>query len=30
VAATVAFLASAEAGFITGATVDVNGGLLMR
>jgi 3-oxoacyl-[acyl-carrier protein] reductase len=30
VAATVAFLASAEAAFITGATIDVNGGLFMR
>jgi 3-oxoacyl-[acyl-carrier protein] reductase len=30
VAALVAFLASDEAGFITGATFDVNGGLLMR
>jgi 3-oxoacyl-[acyl-carrier protein] reductase len=30
VAAVVAFLASDEAGFITGATLDVNGGMLMR
>jgi 3-oxoacyl-[acyl-carrier protein] reductase len=30
VAATVAFLASEEAAFITGATIDVNGGLFMR
>jgi 3-oxoacyl-[acyl-carrier protein] reductase len=30
VAALVAFLVSDEAGFITGATVDINGGLLMR
>jgi 3-oxoacyl-[acyl-carrier protein] reductase len=30
VAAAVAFLASEEAAFITGATIDVNGGLLMR
>jgi 3-oxoacyl-[acyl-carrier protein] reductase len=30
VAALVAFLASDEAGYITGATLDVNGGLLMR
>jgi 3-oxoacyl-[acyl-carrier protein] reductase len=30
VAAVVAFLASDEAGFVTGATFDVNGGLLMR
>jgi 3-oxoacyl-[acyl-carrier protein] reductase len=30
VAALVAFLASDDAGFITGATFDVNGGLLMR
>lgn len=30
VAATVAFLASEQAGYITGATIDVNGGLLMR
>lgn len=30
VAATVAFLACEQAGYITGATVDVNGGLLMR
>ncbi|MBS1881145.1 MAG: glucose 1-dehydrogenase [Actinobacteria bacterium] len=30
VAATVAFLASPEAAYITGATVDVNGGLFMR
>ncbi len=29
VAATVAFLASDEAGFITGATIDVNGGFFM-
>ena len=28
--ALVAFLASEEAGFVTGATFDVNGGLLMR
>ncbi len=30
VAALVAFLASDEAGFITGATYDINGGMLMR
>ena len=30
VAAAVAFLASDEAAFITGATLDVNGGLFMR
>jgi len=30
VAAIVAFLASEESGFITGATYDVNGGMLMR
>jgi len=30
VAASVAFLASPSAGYITGATLDVNGGLLMR
>jgi len=30
VAAAVAFLASASAGYITGATLDVNGGMLMR
>jgi 3-oxoacyl-[acyl-carrier protein] reductase len=30
VAALAAFLASAEAGFVTGATYDLNGGLLMR
>jgi 3-oxoacyl-[acyl-carrier protein] reductase len=30
VAAAVAYLASAEAGFVTGATLDVNGGMLMR
>jgi 3-oxoacyl-[acyl-carrier protein] reductase len=30
VAATTAFLVSDEAGFITGATIDVNGGLFMR
>jgi len=30
VAAAVAFLASREAGYITGATIDVNGGILMR
>ena len=30
VAATAAFLASEDAGFITGATIDVNGGLFMR
>lgn len=30
VAGTVAFLASDEAAYITGATIDVNGGLLMR
>jgi 3-oxoacyl-[acyl-carrier protein] reductase len=30
VAAAVAFLASEEAGYITGHTLDVNGGMLMR
>jgi 3-oxoacyl-[acyl-carrier protein] reductase len=30
VAAAVAFLASLEAGYITGSTLDVNGGMLMR
>jgi 3-oxoacyl-[acyl-carrier protein] reductase len=30
VAAAVAYLASAEAAFVTGATLDVNGGMLMR
>ena len=30
VAATVAFLASERAAFITGTTIDVNGGLHMR
>jgi 3-oxoacyl-[acyl-carrier protein] reductase len=30
VAAAVAFLASASASYITGATLDVNGGMLMR
>ena len=30
IAALVAFLASEEAGFITGATYDINGGMLMR
>jgi 3-oxoacyl-[acyl-carrier protein] reductase len=30
VAAVVAFLASEEAGFITGATYDINGGVFMR
>jgi 3-oxoacyl-[acyl-carrier protein] reductase len=30
VGALAAFLASDEAGYITGATVDVNGGLFMR
>jgi 3-oxoacyl-[acyl-carrier protein] reductase len=30
VAAAVVYLASADAGFVTGATLDVNGGLLMR
>jgi 3-oxoacyl-[acyl-carrier protein] reductase len=30
VAALVSFLVSDEAGYITGATLDVNGGVLMR
>ena len=30
VAAVVSFLASDAAGFVTGATLDVNGGMLMR
>jgi 3-oxoacyl-[acyl-carrier protein] reductase len=30
VAAAVSFLASSEAGYITGATLDINGGLFMR
>ena len=30
VAATLSFLASAEAGYITGATIDVNGGRRMQ
>ncbi len=30
VAAAVAYLASADAAFVTGATLDVNGGMLMR
>ena len=30
VAALVAFLVSADAGFVTGATYDINGGMLMR
>ncbi|QEL26505.1 SDR family oxidoreductase [Bosea sp. F3-2] len=30
VAAAAAYLASIDAGFVTGATIDVNGGLLMR
>ena len=30
VAALVAYLASDEAGFVTGATYDINGGMLMR
>jgi 3-oxoacyl-[acyl-carrier protein] reductase len=30
VAAAVAYLASDAAGFVTGATLDVNGGMLMR
>ena len=30
VAAAVAYLASDEAGFVTGATYDINGGMLMR
>jgi 3-oxoacyl-[acyl-carrier protein] reductase len=30
VAATVAFLATPAAAYITGATIDVNGGMLMR
>jgi 3-oxoacyl-[acyl-carrier protein] reductase len=30
IAAAVAFLASREAGYITGATLDVNGGMLMN
>jgi NAD(P)-dependent dehydrogenase (short-subunit alcohol dehydrogenase family) len=30
VAALVAFLVSDDAGFVTGATYDINGGMLMR
>ena len=30
VAAAVAYLASDDAGFVTGATLDINGGMLMR
>ncbi len=30
VAALVCFLASSEAGFVTGATYDINGGMVMR
>jgi 3-oxoacyl-[acyl-carrier protein] reductase len=30
IAAAASFLASINAGYVTGATIDVNGGLLMR